>query len=131
MTLSIPKLLVSLVALVAGIFVFRYAITQAIHTVIEAQPPPAKVEPVQFPSWEGCKIDVTGRSSPRPGRCRFQIPARIPEPIPIQTMSKEQSETASLWFVLAALALPLSLGAAALGSFLLFRAQRSDGTDFE
>ena len=46
---------------------------------------------------------------------------------PIKTMTKEQSETAGLWFVIAALAFPASLVGAGLLGFLLLREQADKG----
>jgi len=53
----------------------------------------------------------------------LQLSPPSAESKPIPTMSKEQSETASFWFIVAALAFPLALGAAALIGFVLFRSE--------
>ena len=66
--------------------------TQAIHTAIAAQPA-------------------------RP--CEFAPPSIPARPVSIPEMSKAESETASLWFMLAALALPLALGGAAAAGYWL------------
>jgi hypothetical protein len=103
-------------------YAYQYAMSQAIHTVIASQPPmPKLADPPRFDEFSGCDLGLTV-SGPRPGRpCRFELRPPPVTPTPIPEMSKTDSETAGLWFVLAALALPLALGGAAVAGLWVFK----------
>jgi hypothetical protein len=103
-------------------YAYQYAMSQAIHTVIASQPPmPKLADPPRFDEFSGCDLGLN-LSGPRPARpCRFELRPPPLTPTPIPEMSKTDSETATLWFVLAALALPLALGGAAVAGLWVFK----------
>jgi hypothetical protein len=121
------RILAGLLAIGLAVFGFRYAMTQAIETMIASQPPPAKLAAAPSFDVSGCDLGLGGfgapaygspdyRSASRP--CNFDAPSPAARPAPIQTMSKADSETASLWFMLAGFGLPLALGGAAVAFFM-------------
>ena len=113
----------SAAGLLFALLLFRHAISEAIHVVIASEPPPARIETAPLVNWEDCGVITTWQPSPNPRRCHMQLTEPVVKAQPIPTMSKEQSREASFWFILAAFAFPLALGAAALISFVLFRSQ--------
>ncbi len=120
---TVVKSCISAAALLCAVLLFRHAISEAVRVVIASQPPPAKVEPVRISTWDGCGLQMIGRPTTNSHHCELQLSPPSAESKPIPTMSKEQSETASFWFIVAALAFPLALGAAALIGFVLFRSE--------
>jgi hypothetical protein len=119
------KLLLGAAGIAGGVFLFQHAISHALHIVIESEAKPMKIEAAPIATWQGCGIDLTWKSSPPPRhRCDVQL-VPPPKSAPMQTITKGQSEDASLWFMVAAFAFPLSLGAAGLIAFLLFRTVRA------
>jgi hypothetical protein len=112
----VGKFLVSVAAAAAMLYAYRTAMSEAVHTVIASQPKPvALADPPPF-DFSGCDLGLGLYGSTPSNPCRFD-PPQAPMPPPIETMTKAQSETASLWFMLAALALPLGLGGAALAVY--------------
>jgi len=109
------RLCFTIFAVAMMLYAYQYAMSQAIHTVIASQPPAPKLaDPPAFTAYSGCDLGLT-LSGSRPARpCRFELSPPAVSPTPIPEMSKTDSEKAGLWFVLAALALPLALGGAAV-----------------
>jgi hypothetical protein len=102
---------------------YQYAMSQAIRTVIASQPPlPKLADPPSFNDFSGCDLGLTlsGSRSARP--CQFELRPLPESPLPIPEMSKADSKKAALWFMFAAMALPLALGGAAAAGFWLIRA---------
>ena len=124
----IPKFLLLIAGLIGGGLLFRHAFSEAMHIVIASQPGPPKVESTPLTMWgDGpCKLDSNLQAT-NPLACRMAMrDVGDNNPLvfhakPIPTMTKAESEAASGWFMLAAFAIPLSLGAAAVLGFLLFR----------
>jgi hypothetical protein len=125
------SLILPLAALVAGGYVARHAFSEGMHTVIASERGPPKYD--DSPSFglsSACRLD-SNLQYQNPLQCRMERRAAGDEnPLvfhakPIPTMTKADSEKASGWFMLAAFAVPLSLGVAAVLGFLLFRL-RSD-----
>jgi hypothetical protein len=100
----------------------QYAMSQAIHTVIASQPPmPKLADPPRFDNFGGCDLGLT-LSGSRPARpCRFELRPPPVSAAPLPQMSKGDSEKAALWFMLAALALPLALGGAAVAGLWVIK----------
>ncbi|MBV9062428.1 MAG: hypothetical protein JOY77_05815 [Alphaproteobacteria bacterium] len=124
------RLVLPLVALVVGGYVARHAFSEGMHTVIASQPGPAAYESTRIGPSPACQMESNFQVR-NPLQCQMEMRASREESLvfhakPPQGMSKAQSETASGWFMLAALAVPLSLGAAALFAFLLFYAARTE-----
>jgi len=125
--LQIPFLIVVLV--LAG-FGIRYAYTQGFRTIIasELASKPAETQPLSFQPLSGCGLDSHLRYE-NPLRCKMEMRAAAADqtqPLtfhadPLPTMTKEQSETAGGWLLLAGLGIPLSLGIAGFFGFLMFR----------
>ena len=121
------KYIVLAAGLAGGVLLFRHAMSEGLHTVIASERPMPKVESPTLTMWDGaCKLDSNLQVA-NPLRCQMEMRAeRSENPLvfhakPIPTMTKAESEKASGWFMLAAFAIPLSLGAAAVLGFLLFR----------
>jgi hypothetical protein len=126
------KLVLPVAALVAGGYVARHAFSEGIHIVIAAQPGSPKYDSPRATLWDGpCSLD-SHLQYKNAAQCEMEKRANQGEnPLvfhaePPQGMTKEQSETASGWFLLAVFAIPLSLGAAALLGLLLFHAVRAE-----
>jgi hypothetical protein len=123
---SVLKILLVLVAIIGGGYVSRHAFSHGMHMVVAAQPGPAKMESQSLTPLWGCQLNSKLQYA-NPLQCRMQMRAAGQEyPLvfhakPIQGMTKAQSETASGWFQLAIFAVPLSMIAAAVLGFLLFR----------
>ena len=117
-------------------YAYQYAMSQAIHTIIASQPPPAKLAPAPSFDFSGCDLGINSglynpdRSRPSLPPCRFDPPVP-PKAEPIVTMSKADSKKSSLWFLLATFALPLTLGAAALAGIWVVKAAAGSGDDDE
>ena len=103
-------------------YAYQYAMSEAIHTVIASQPPTPKLaDPPRFDNFSNCDLGLN-LSGSRPAKpCRFELQPLPATPVPIPEMRKTDSETAALWFVLAALALPVALGGAAVAGLWLFK----------
>ena len=124
---GVLKYLLLAVGVAAGVLLFRHAMSEGLHTIIASERPMPKVESPTLTMWDGaCKLDSNLQVA-NPLRCKMEMRAagsenpRVFHANPIPTMTKAESETASGWFMLAAFAIPLSLGAAAILGFLLFR----------
>jgi hypothetical protein len=122
------RLILPVIALVAGVYVARHAFSEAMHTVIASQPPIEKVDSPTFGAMPGCALDSQLRYE-NELRCKMEMRAAAGEDgrvvlhaKPPLGMTKAESETASGWFMLAAFAIPLSLLIAAGLGFLVFRA---------
>jgi len=132
--LSIGKIFMAIALVAAMFYGYQYAMSQAIHTVIASQPPPAKLAPAPSFDFSGCDLGINStlygrdRSGPSLPPCRFDPPAP-PKAEPIATMSKEDAKKASIWFMLAGVGFPLMLMGAALAGFMVIRAIA--GTDRE
>jgi hypothetical protein len=120
------KYLLLIAALIGGGLLARHAFTEGLHTVIASQPPMPKLETPSLTMWDGpCKLDSNLQVA-NPLRCQMERRAAgtgtplVYHAKPIPTMTKAESEKAGGWFMLAAFAVPLSLGAAAVLGFLLF-----------
>lgn len=110
------RFLLTVAAAAALLYAYRTAMSEAVHTVIASQPKPvALADPRPF-QLSDCDLGLGLYPAKPVNPCRFD-PPEMPRAVPIQTMSKSQSETASLWFMLAGLALPLGLGGAALAVY--------------
>ena len=120
---SLIKIGISIAAVVLAIALFCHSVSEAIHIVIASEPPPAKMEAAPRIDWQDCGLTTTWQSPPGQRRCQMELSPPAAKAQPIQTMTKEQSETASIWFIIAAFAFPLALGAAALIGFVLFRSE--------
>ena len=123
-------LVLPIVALVAGGYVARHAFTEGMHTILTSQPAMPKWVSPGPSMWDGpCSLD-SHLQYKNPAACRMQSLSSsstvVSTPSPIQTMSKAESEKAGSWFMLAAFAIPLSLGGAALIGFLIFYAVRTE-----
>ena len=115
---GVGKFLLTVAAAAAMLYAYRTAMSEAVHTVIASQPKPAALaDPPSF-DLSGCDLGLGLYGSTPANPCRFD-PPQAPTPPPIETMTKAQSRTATLWFILAALALPLGLGAAAFSLHVL------------
>jgi hypothetical protein len=121
------SLILPFAALVVGGYVARHAFSEGMHTVIASQPGPAKYDDSpRFGVSSACRLD-SHLQYQNSLQCRMEGHAAGDEnPLvfhakPIPTMTKAESEKASGWFMLAAFAVPLSLGVAAVLGFLLFR----------
>ena len=124
------RLLAGLLFVGLAVFGFRFAITQAIETIAASEPAPVKPGEPQRMDFPGCDLGLGGfgalgspsygspdyRSAPQP--CNFDAPRPAARPAPMRTMRKEDSETASLWFMLAGFGLPLALAGAAAAFFM-------------
>lgn len=120
---GLGRLFFALAAVGLMFYGYQYAMTQAIHTVIASQPPmPKLADPPSFNDFSGCDLGLTlsGTHSARP--CQFELRPPPVTPAPIPEMSKADSAKAALWFMFAALALPLALGGAAAAGFWLIKA---------
>jgi hypothetical protein len=103
-------------------YAYQYAMSQAIHTVIASQPPmPKLADPPRFADFNGCDLGLTLSGSKPVRPCRFELRPPPASPAPLPQMSKGDSETAALWFMLAALALPLALGGAAVAGLWVIK----------
>jgi hypothetical protein len=121
------SLILPFAALVVGGYVARHAFSEGMHTVIASQPGPAKYDDSpRFGVSSACRLD-SHLQYQNPLQCRMEGHAAGDEnPLvfhakPVPTMTKAESEKASGWLMLAAFAVPLSLGVAAVLGFLLFR----------
>ena len=120
---NVVRLLAGLAIVGMIIFGARYSMTQAIQTIITSQPPEQKITSAPAFDFSGCDFGATlgqpwhygDPSASRP--CNFELKASPVPAAPIPAMTKENSETASLWFLIAALALPLGLGGAMAVTF--------------
>ena len=113
---GLGRLFLAVAAVGLMFYGYQYAMTQAIHTVIASQPPmPKLADPPSFNG--GCDLGLTlsGTHSARP--CQFELRPPPVTPVPIAEMSKADSAKAALWFMFAALALPLALGGAAAAGY--------------
>src|SRR5262249_19785065 len=116
------RLCLALVAIGLMLAAYQYAMRQAIHTVITSQPALRVLPSQPRLDFSGCSFSSGLYGAPsfgQPGytsstRCNFSASTAAPRPVPppVAQMTKEESATASLWFMLAALALPLTLGGA-------------------
>lgn len=116
-------------------YIYEYSVTQAVRTAVSSQSQAPKLASGPSSDLSGCGIntDAFGTSSyGQPGyvassRCNFDSPPAAPKPkpspapAPIPQVTKTESTTANLWFIAAALALPLGLGGAMA---LVFRVVR-------
>ena len=121
-------LVLPLAALVTGGYAARHAFSEGMHIVIASQPGPPKYDSSSISVWDGpCSLDSNFQYK-NPAQCEMQkrYPSSTPSPEPIKSISKKDSEKAGAWLMLAAFAVPLSLGAAALIGFLLFYAVPAD-----
>lgn len=121
------SLILSLAALVAGGYVARHAFSEGMHTVIASERGSPKYDDsLRFGVSSACRLD-SNLQYRNPLQCRMEGHAAgdgnplVFHAKPIQTMTKAESGKASGWFLLAAFAIPLSLGAAAVLGLLLFR----------
>ncbi len=116
---SLGRLFAGLAIVAMMLFGARYAMTQAIQTLIASQPPAQKIASAPAFGSSGCSFATNyGRpwhygdpSAAMPCQVELKPPAVAASPIP--AMSKQDSETASLWFMLVAGLLPLGLGGVA------------------
>ena len=116
------RLCFAILAIGMMLYAYQYAMSQAIHTVIDSQPPmPKLADPPSFNAFNDCDLGFTlsGSRSGRP--CQFELQPPPATPAPIPEMSKADSEKAGLWFVLAAIALPLALGGAAVAGLWVMK----------
>ena len=124
--MSIGRIFLAVASVALMFYGYQYAMSQAIHTVIASQPPPAKLAPAPSFDFGGCDLGLTSGlygqdRGPYKPPCRFDPPPP-PKAEPIVTMSKADSKKATLWFMLAGLSLPLLLGGAALAGYFVVRA---------
>jgi hypothetical protein len=116
---QLARLCLAVAAVGLMFYGYQYSMSQAMRTVIESQPAtPVLMEPPAFDTFQDCQLIPTYRSNSPP--CQFK-PYQPPEPVPLQTMSKADSEKASRWFLLSGLTLPLAFGAAACLGYLLLK----------
>ena len=101
---------------------YQYSMSQGMQAVIASQPPmPAFADPPAFDTFQDCEVIPLYGSRPAKPPCQFKPFSPLPEPAPIHTMSKAESQKASGWFLLSGLALPLAFGTAALLGYLLLK----------
>jgi hypothetical protein len=101
---------------------YQYAMSQAIRTVIASQAPMAKLaDPPSLNHFSGCDFGLTLSGSHTARPCQFELRPPPESPLAIPEMSKANSKKAALWFMFAAMALPLALGGAAAAGFWLIR----------
>lgn len=120
---SLGRLLDGIAVVAMMTFAARYAMTQAIHTAIASQPPAQNLAAAPAFDFSGCDFGTSlGRpwqygdpSASRPCQVELKPPPVAAAPIP--AMTKTESETASLWFLFAALLVPLGLGGAMAVTF--------------
>ncbi len=125
---TLKTLVLIALAILIGGYVARHAFSEGMHTIIAAQPAVPKFESSSVTTLGGCQLDSHLQYS-NPLRCRMEMRNATALPAhaaPIETITKEQSETAGGWLMLAVFAVPLSLGLAGLLGFLLFRAAPSE-----
>lgn len=117
--MNLGRLCLAIAAVGLMLYGYQYSMSQAIHTVIASQPPPPKLaDPPRF-NFSDCDLGLTLYGSPRKP-CQFEA-RPLPAPQPIPQMSKADSEKAGLWFLFAALALPLALGGAAVAGYWVIK----------
>lgn len=140
--LQIPLLIA---ALALGGWAARYAFSQGMHTVIASEKPTslANTQPLTVGPLSGCAFDSRMQQE-NPLRCQMEMRQAAadargenyrlvyhapnpPAPLdPPAAMTKAESETASGWFMVAMIAIPLSLLAAAGLGFLVYAAATAD-----
>ncbi len=118
--MNVGRLLIAIVAVGLMLYGYQYSMSQAIHTVIASQPPPRKLaEPPRF-DFSDCDLGLTLYGSKPRRPCQFEAHP-LPASEPIAQMRKADSEKAGLWFLFAALALPLALGGAAAAGYWVIK----------
>ncbi|MGH7125437.1 MAG: hypothetical protein ACREFI_13765 [Stellaceae bacterium] len=123
--MRLGQVLVAIIALAIGYGTYRYAMTNAIHTVITSQPAPQKYVDPPTVDWTGCNFGLsTSRPSAASKPCRYEPnewPTMDPPKAPPQ-ISEAAAKEAALWFASAGF-LPLLLGAVvAVVGFAILRA---------
>jgi hypothetical protein len=113
---GLGRLGLAVVAVGLMFYAYQYSMSQAIQTVIASQPPmPELMDPPAFDTFRDCDLIPLYESKKPP--CKFEPRPPPIEAAPIHQMSKADSEKATLWFMLAALALPL----AAVAGYLVMK----------
>ena len=120
-----PKYILLAAGLVFGAMLARHGFSEGLRAVVSAErePPPN----ASMARWEACEVDADLRYA-NPARCQMEMRNNaVAPPQPIDSMNATRSEEAGGWFMLAAFAIALSLGIAALFGYLILRpAQAAD-----